>query len=1166
MANWWDAYPDAPQGHPGRGQPANWWDAYPDAPPQPHEAAASRFQQGPAGSGGRAPPLLSQSAVPQPLQDIREGAIETIRGIPERYAAGQAEVDATGTGPYGALKRVVGRSIYGLGNVIMGSPAAQAAFDVGMSGYTPVGKRGIENEPVRSVEGNIRPVSRDVREPPAMAPPSPPAGRAVPGPGSQAPIPAVSRQDIATEKPAEAPSTKAPLPTYPPNQASEPGAEGKPKTLEEQAKAEGFDTSKEFWHGTTLGKFTKFREPTVEDDVLGPASYLSTKSGANFYGPGRGGNLLGPFWTKGKIATPDTMVPYVLSGPQAGKMAPAINALMRLKFELEPGHRELWGKDLTNAQYAREFWKRRGVSGYDSGAGLEVAVYDPENIRAGFSIDEGPSKSLPGGAALSGGMFDEGKTKPQALSAAPGPPGAKPGVKATHADVIEQELEHYKLANREQLRRTEVRKVLESKPPEMTPEVEQKLYAHAENDFSAPPLTPAEEKLYDERIEPWLDRNKEIFKEIRTKGKALGISDSEIDELHPGYMHRMVQGKTRELDRAIGYSGEEGPMSSHGFGGTYQAPATKSRTFFAIIDNQGNRKLVHVQDGHIYDAATGKLIKSRQKLPGDFSASPGAQFEDNGKTWTFAHAKTSEIEGATPTRYIKSASASVLNNYLELERMRDRLALVQRTQEKFIHEGKATRNISAAKANKWIEPKFPGMRGVYMDARLAHSMDHFLPREGDENIGDYFIRVSNFMNSTLFWNGVFPHGRNIFQHAFTERAWDNFLPWTYPGAAKDAALAFNDVRNNSKLYQEVQIAGGATMFPRVANRNLFQKMVEGFEEPENKSALASFATKLAIPFKALHDLVYVKYSQQGLWFVNDMAIMQRVREKVRRVPGMTVAKAVHEVHKDIPDYRIPSEVLFPGKPGRMFSQIIGGRYTNLGLRFTRFHYGVAKTYLHPLVDIAKGLRRINNPEARRTGINAIGKLFALAAGYEALNAVGNPAVQQLTGDEKARIAMWGPLALIRVADDIYNGRAKDPASFLRLATGGLFMMSPLLEIAFEAFGIGYRLTPDWKYRTAFGNVKQAAADWWNENPIKSDVSTDLATVAEKLGASAVAPVEQARRYYERGPGYFAADVTVGAGRTPMTDEEEKAFKKTPDYREQHPRKIKARNEDRLAEP
>jgi hypothetical protein len=875
------------------------------------------------------------------------------------------------------------------------------------------------------------------------------------------------------------------------------------------AKALGYDTKTTYYHGT--GKdFEEWSQPHGSEAAV----FLTDDPNiANTYAshhkvPGQYPNVIPMLLKKGKTKTVD------------------------------------WEKATGNKYYAGSSMKyilnQAKADGYDTviingihdigsngAAQKQIAVLNPVGrLRAKFGAAFDPQM------AASGNM----------LSAAPGPPAAAPGVKATHANVIEQELEHYKLANREQLRRTEARKALEARPPELTPEVEQKLYAHAENDFSAGRLTDEEEALYEKHIEPWLERNKEIFKEIRTQGKALGIADAEIEELHPGYMHRMVQGKTRDLDRAAGFEEHDpGTGASRGYGGTYQAPATKSRTYYAIVTKMGKpeRRIVHIENGHIYDAGTGQLIKSRQALGEGFTPKVGAQFGNNGKAWTLAHAKTSEIEAATPTRYIKSASASVLNNYLELERMRDRLALVRRTQERFIHEGMATRNVKEAQKQKWVVSKFPGMEGVYMDKRLAGAMDKFAPKAAEENPVDYLVRVENFLNSSLFWNPL-PHARNVFMHAMIERSWDNFQPWTYPGAAIDLRRAFTDVSTNSDLYQEVQKVGGATMFPRIANRELFQKMIEGFEAPENKSALASLASKMAMPVKELHNLVYVKFAQQGLWFSNDMAIMQRVREKIRRVPGMTVAKAVDELHKDIPDYRIPSEALFPGKPGRMFSQTIAGRYTNLFFRFTRFHYSVAKTFVHPAADIVKAIPNIKDAAAQREAINAVGKLASLFVSYELMNVVGNKAVQYLTGDEKARIAMWGPLGYVRLLDDLVSGRAHDYASFAKAATAGLFVFSPLIEIGLQAIGINYRLEPDYEYRAASPAGK-----------------------AYDIAGAGIAPLSQAKKYYERGPGFFAAETTLGAGRTPMTDEEYKALKKTPEYKEEHPRKSRVRHEDSL---
>ncbi|MCD0419476.1 hypothetical protein LOC51_19855 [Rubrivivax sp. JA1024] len=164
------------------------------------------------------------------------------------------------------------------------------------------------------------------------------------------------------------------------------------------AGAAEFDLTREFWHGTTQGKFTEFRDSVQNNDVLGPAVYLSaSKSGAEFYGPGRGGDLLGPFHVRGNIVTADTMVPLNADG--SGPLAPAGMLLGKLKLGLTDARmREPWGRDMSGAEYAREFWKRRGVDGYSASNGAEVAIYDPKNIRAGFRI-EPPShvgEPLPG--------------------------------------------------------------------------------------------------------------------------------------------------------------------------------------------------------------------------------------------------------------------------------------------------------------------------------------------------------------------------------------------------------------------------------------------------------------------------------------------------------------------------------------------------------------------------------------------------------------------------------------------------------------------------------------------------------------------------------------------------------------------------------------------------
>jgi hypothetical protein len=138
------------------------------------------------------------------------------------------------------------------------------------------------------------------------------------------------------------------------------------------------------------------RRCAQEDDVLGPAIYLSKpKAGAEFYGEGRGGKTLGPFYVRGNIVGPDTEVPYSFNPDgSVKKRAKAIHVLGWLRGQLTMGKREPGGEGMSPAEYARWFWKRRGVDGYAIEGGLEVAIYDPKNIRHAEAFDGQGAGSL----------------------------------------------------------------------------------------------------------------------------------------------------------------------------------------------------------------------------------------------------------------------------------------------------------------------------------------------------------------------------------------------------------------------------------------------------------------------------------------------------------------------------------------------------------------------------------------------------------------------------------------------------------------------------------------------------------------------------------------------------------------------------------------------------
>lgn len=180
-----------------------------------------------------------------------------------------------------------------------------------------------------------------------------------------------------------------------------------------RAEALGFDTSRDLWHGAGRGwEGTEFREPTLDWDTLGPAIYLTShRVSAEHYADGF--PVIGPLWIRGNIVKPDTIIPWQLNPDGSVKSrAPAMNVLGMLTLQLTSGRYEPWGRDLSPAEYTRQYMKRRGVDAYDSGAGLEIAVYDRRNIRlADAAFDPAEERS----ADLSASLVPQADAPPRQL-------------------------------------------------------------------------------------------------------------------------------------------------------------------------------------------------------------------------------------------------------------------------------------------------------------------------------------------------------------------------------------------------------------------------------------------------------------------------------------------------------------------------------------------------------------------------------------------------------------------------------------------------------------------------------------------------------------------------------------------------------------------------------
>ena len=134
--------------------------------------------------------------------------------------------------------------------------------------------------------------------------------------------------------------------------------------------------------------------------------------------------------------------------------------------------------------------------------------------------------------------------------------------------------------------RAEVGNTIRALPEEAkTPEIGEKLYHAAENPADRAKLTPKEQTISDQHLQPLRDEQAALAKAAKDLGGADLVED-------PNYMHRIAKGHAPEYDTLSGTSND--PVT-----GTRGLPRTtsalQSRTFYAIQAPDGTRKVVSAQ-------------------------------------------------------------------------------------------------------------------------------------------------------------------------------------------------------------------------------------------------------------------------------------------------------------------------------------------------------------------------------------------------------------------------------------------------------------------------------------------------------------------------------------------------------------------------------------------
>jgi hypothetical protein len=206
---------------------------------------------------------------------------------------------------------------------------------------------------------------------------------------------------------------------------------------------------------------------------------------------------------------------------------------------------------------------------------------------------------------------------------------------------------------------------------------------------------------------------------------------------------------------------------------------------------------------------------------------------------------------------------------------------------------------------------------------------------------------------------------------------------------------------------------------------LFEKA--GNEITSDPKAMSTLARAAGMPIEAVRAAY--RASNKALWAANDIFMLQRQMELEAK--GMSPRKAILEAEKDIPNYRIPPQVL----KSRALAQVLKSQNV---VMFGRYKYGQMKAWGSMFKDMV-GPKA--TPEER---LDAFGKFIAAMTISTVAYPMADAALKQLTGNQDARMKRSGPFSMIDAAYQFGTGQ-KDFAA----ALSSFMIPAPASELLVE---------------------------------------------------------------------------------------------------------------------
>ena len=551
-------------------------------------------------------------------------------------------------------------------------------------------------------------------------------------------------------------------------------------------------------------------------------------------------------------------------------------------------------------------------------------------------------------------------------------------------------------------------------PADVEPAFQERVYTEIERRLVDPlvKLDPEVETFLQRRdINQWWMEQADLAQNIASRLRRLTPEEAaelELPGTLSGYVHRIRKGEPRyfgALDPERARVGDVVTGAPRGRSLSKFASSMLGRDFGVLEDAKGTRsKPFRLSDT---DARFGMQLGSQTVKP----------------------ATTAEIEAAGLAKFHKNWLANTIDNVLRLRRVKRNLDLlddlkVQLKAKGLIHEDRRVIKREGAvetavrlggKPPHFVDLDVPGLRGWSADPQIAAVLQDFAKGVHDPQnvLGAVLSRINRFLVGALFITPV-PHALNVAAHLFVGRGADWLMPAAWKRGTQSFAQALHEVWTLGPKYRQMMREGSGILRGSIETENFYHVMMTKLfhEQLHDPEAWTGLAQRLGL--ENVRQLVKAEYrwSRRTLWAANDALMLTRVFEL--EAQGMPTRQAIFQAEKDIPNYRIPSQVM----RSRGLAQAL--KNPNL-FNFGRYRYGQIRALGDIVLDLTKQPSGRYELASGKRRLEAVGKLAALAGLGLAIIPGLDYLTQKVTGDPNARFMRPGPLGPLAAAGAI--GRA-----------------------------------------------------------------------------------------------------------------------------------------------